>query len=341
MNYTFFTNSEKTWKALYEDISCANKSISMEMYIFENTREYNFYELLQKKSQEWLRVILILDAFGSINLTQHEIDAMKQSGVEILFQSYFFHRAHRKITIIDESVAFIGGVNIHNVASRWNDLVVRVEGFLVKNIIKSLIKSYRDAGGKDETLLQSKNTSLEKVNAWIIEHSPFRKIFNLKRIYTQHLSHAQKRITLVTPYFIPKRWLRALLHQAVLRWVIVEVLVPEHTDHRIIDRVNYFFMRRLALLGVKFYLETTMNHAKLMVIDDNEWLVGSQNLDILSFDFNSEIGVFFEDREVVSQLTKIADDWKKDATIFDPLHYQSRWFDVILSSVIGFFSRIF
>lgn len=52
MNYTFFTNSEKTWKALYEDISRANKSVSMEMYIFENTLEYNFHELLQKKSQE-------------------------------------------------------------------------------------------------------------------------------------------------------------------------------------------------------------------------------------------------------------------------------------------------
>jgi phosphatidylserine/phosphatidylglycerophosphate/cardiolipin synthase-like enzyme len=67
---------------------------------------------------------------------------MKQSGVEILFQSYLFHRAHRKITIIDETVAFIGGVNIHNLAGRWNDLVVRSEGFLVKNIIKSFIKSY-------------------------------------------------------------------------------------------------------------------------------------------------------------------------------------------------------
>jgi phosphatidylserine/phosphatidylglycerophosphate/cardiolipin synthase-like enzyme len=52
MKYRFFTNSKKTWKALYEDISRATRSVYMEMYIFENTSEYNFHELLQKKSQE-------------------------------------------------------------------------------------------------------------------------------------------------------------------------------------------------------------------------------------------------------------------------------------------------
>lgn len=61
------------------------------------------------------------------------------------------------------------------------------------------------------------DTRLQKVNAWVIDHIPFRKVSHLKSLYTEHLSHAQKHITLVTPYFVPKRWLRALLHQAVLR----------------------------------------------------------------------------------------------------------------------------
>lgn len=77
---------------------------------------------------------LILDAFGSINLSAEEINTLKSSGIEILFQSYLFHRAHRKITLIDNKIAFIGGVNIQNLSGRWNDLVVRLEGFLVKSI---------------------------------------------------------------------------------------------------------------------------------------------------------------------------------------------------------------
>lgn len=166
--------------------------------------------------------------------------------------------------------------------------------------MKSFAKSYTEAGGKDPLIVDTKNKiSLEKVNAWVVEHSPFRNIFNLRRIYQKHLNSAQKRIILVTPYFTPKRWLRALLHQAVLRGVTVEVLVPAHTDHAIINRINYFYMHHLAQLGIKFYLESQMNHAKVMIIDTDEGLVGSQNLDVLSFEFNSEIGVFFQDKEVV------------------------------------------
>lgn len=58
-------------------------------------------------------------------------------------------------------------------------------------------------------------------------------------------------------------------------------------------------MYRFAKLGIKFYLEPTMNHAKALIIDKSEGMVGSQNLDFLSFDFNSEVGVFFRDAEVV------------------------------------------
>lgn len=166
--------------------------------------------------------------------------------------------------------------------------------------MKSFAKSYAEAGGKDTLVVDMKNKiSLEKVNAWVIEHSPFRNIFSLRRIYQEHLNSAQKRIILVTPYFIPKRWLSAVLHQAVLRGVSVEILIPAHTDYNTINRINYFYMYRLSQLGIKFYLESQMNHAKVMIIDTEQGLVGSQNLDVLSFEFNSEVGVFFHDAEVV------------------------------------------
>lgn len=138
---------------MYDSILQAEVSIYIEMYIFEDTLEqFHFFDVLRDKSQKGLRVKLILDAFGSIDLSDITIEKLKKSGVEIRFQSYLFHRAHRKIIIIDEKTAFIGGVNIDNSSSRWNDLVVRIEGMLVKQIVKSFAKSYRDCGGKDELL---------------------------------------------------------------------------------------------------------------------------------------------------------------------------------------------
>ena len=84
-----------------------------------------------------------------------------------------------------------------------------------------------------------------------------------------------------------------------------------------------------------------MNHAKAIILDESEAMVGSQNLDFLSFDFNSEIGIFFKDRKVVLKLLQIAKNWKKDAILFDCEIYRPKWFDYILSPAINLFSLFY
>lgn len=346
MNYRFFTNSEKAWKIMFENISNAKKSIYLEMYIFQNDiTEFDFFNLLKEKAKQGLQVRLILDSFGSANLRDNAVAELQEAGVEILSLSYLLHRMHRKVLIVDERIAFIGGVNLHQGSRFWNDLMVRIKGHLVRKVVLSFTKSYINAGGKDPLLL-SKNNKIRRarVNTWIIEHTPVKEKFNFKRIYIKYLNGADNKIILVTPYFIPKRWLSATLHQAVLRGVNVEVLVPKTTDHFIVDRVNYFYIYKLSKLGIKFYIEEKMNHAKAIIIDEKEAMVGSQNLDFLSFDLNSEIGVFFKDPEVVSRLSQIAKEWKKDTVLFDYKTYKPKWFDYILSPAINLFNlflRIF
>lgn len=343
MKYKFFTNSEKTWTAMFKSISEARKSIYLEMYIFQgNINKYNFTKLLIEKAKEGLQIKLILDSFGSFSLRKEEISEMRSAGIEILFLSYLLHRTHRKILIIDEKNAFIGGVNIHKESQWWNDLAIKIRGKLVKNIVESFIKSYINAGGKDQSIIdKNKKNILISVNAWIIDHSPIKKLFSLKKIYRDHISKTQKQIVLVTPYFMPRRWLQAALHQAVLRGVKVTILIPESTDHFIIDRVNYFYMYKMSKLGVEFYVEPEMNHAKAMILDEDECIIGSQNLDFLSFDYNSEVGVFFKDKEVSSMLNSILNKWKDESFLFDRSQHKPRWFDYIFSIFIKIFFRIF
>lgn len=346
MNYKFFTNSEKTWKIMFEAISGAQKSIYLEMYIFQDDmKEFDFFHLLKEKAKQGLRVKIILDPFGSAGLSYNAISELKKAGVEMFFLSYLIHRMHRKVLVVDEKVAFIGGVNLHQNSKFWNDLMVRITGNLVRKVVVSFAKSYTSAGGKDPILLE-KNKEITKMNTdtWIVEHAPVREKFNFKRIYKKYLSKAEENITLITPYFIPKRWLRAALHQAVLRGVNVEILVPKNTEYFIIDRVNYFYIYKLAKLGIKFYIEKNMNHAKAIIIDKKEAMVGSQNLDFFSFDLNSEVGVFFKDLEVVAKLSEIAKKWKRDSILFDYKTQKPKWFDYILSPIINLFSlfsRIF
>ena len=192
-------------------------------------------------------------------------------------------------------------------------------------------------------MLLGKNNKIVKAESdtWIVEHSPVKKKFRFKRIYKKYLNKAENSIILITPYFIPKRWLSAVLHQAVLRGVNTEVLVPKSTDHFLIDRVNYFYIYKLSKLGIKFFIEEKMNHAKAIIIDEKEGMVGSQNLDFLSFDFNSEVGIFFKDQKAVSKLCYIAKKWKKDAVLFDYRTYKPKWFDYILSPLINLFSLFY
>jgi cardiolipin synthase len=310
------------------------------MYIFQsNMRDFDFFNLLKNKGKLGLQIKLVLDPFGSAGLSDGAIAELKEARIEILYLNHLFHRMHRKVLIVDEKIAFIGGVNIYQTSRFWNDLMVQIKGRLVRKVSMSFARSYANAGGQDPLLLsRNKKISKTKTNTWIVEHSPVREKFHFKRIYRKYINRAEKNIVLITPYFIPKRWLRVALQQAVLRKVNVEVLVPKNTDHFIVDRVNYFYIYKLSRLGIKFYLESEMNHAKALIIDEKEVMVGSQNLDFLSFDFNSEIGIFFKDPEAVSKLCYIANQWKRKAVLFNHKINRPSWFDYVLSPIFNLFS---
>jgi cardiolipin synthase len=344
MLYKFFTNSERAWRAMFEAIKNAEESVYLEMYIFaDDMVQYDFLFLLKEKARGGLRVKIILDSLGSRELEDSAIAELRESGVELIFLSYFLHRTHRKILIVDERRAFIGGVNLSQKFRFWNDLVVEASGKrLVRHITRSFAKVYSEGGGEDQAILSRNGPIiLDKTRTWLVEHFPIKKKFNLKKIYKKHLNDAKKEIILVTPYFMPRHWLRGVLHQAVLRGVKVDILVPKTTDIFITDRVNYFYMFKLSKLGINFYLEPKMNHAKVMIIDSKEGIVGSNNLDFFSFELNSEVGIFLKDLSAVQKLSDIAKEWKREAVLFNFRHYKPRLFDHILSPIISLFTKIF
>jgi cardiolipin synthase len=137
---------------------------------------------------------------------------------------------------------------------------------------------------------------------------------------------AEKSIVMVTPYFAPKPWLIKALSKAVLRGVSVDILMPLNSDIRLVDVSNHMFAHILSKYGVKFFLAKQMNHAKALLIDDKEGLVGSNNLDTQSFDFNIEASLSFKRKDMVEDLRLITEEWKKDAIIFDGSTYQDNWF---------------
>ncbi|MCK9351484.1 MAG: phosphatidylserine/phosphatidylglycerophosphate/cardiolipin synthase family protein [Candidatus Paceibacterota bacterium] len=334
MRYRFYTTSKSAWKGMINAIASAKKSIYLEMYIFQNdTVGYNFFAVLEKKAREGVRVVLILDSFGSFGVDSRAIDGLRKAGGEVLFFSYWFRRLHRKTLIVDESVVFLGGVNIRGTYAPWKDLQVRVTGRkILSSSLRSFARVYKECGGKSEDIRArlGKKPILRKARTWFTEHGIGGKWLEIREQYEQHIAKAQHSITVVTPYFFPRRWLLARLHEAILRGVRVEIIIPEKTDYGIVNHMNYFQIAFFAKLGAIAYLSHEMNHAKALLIDDTIGMVGSGNLDPISFGWNAEAGVFFTRSAMIRDLRKILEDWKSDADVFVPEMFKPKWYDIFL-----------
>ena len=339
LRYRFYTDTRNTWKAMLSSIAAAEHSIYLEMYILENDATGNdFLSELERKAREGVKVILILDSVGSFNLTRAATERLKSAGGEVLFFSYWFRRTHRKMLIIDDYTVYLGGVNIAGRFALWKDLQVRLPGKrIARYASRSFSRIYHECGGKDPVFENMRPPKLlEWTKLWFIERGVPGRRHALKAYYEERIRAAEHSVVLITPYFIPHRWLVAQLHNAILRGVTVDIILPAHTDHAMIDRINAHFLSLMQRIGANCYLLEEMNHAKAMLIDEKSGIIGSHNIDLLSFDWNAEAGVFFEDAQMVRDLKKIVLGWKSEATPFITIP-SVHWYEIVIAGFLRLF----
>jgi len=333
MKYNLYTTSEKAWDAMLETIQQARKSIYIEMYIFSNDtfQSHDFISALKQKADEGVRVVIIADAFGSESLKKEVSHEIEKSKIEFIFFSHWLRHIHRKILIVDEKIAFIGGVNIKKSFIHWDDLQLKVNGLIVKRILRSFAYTYAMSGGTNPKILKRRENKFSgRVKNLLIDHWPIRNINTLKKHYIEKINDAEKSIQIVTPYFTPPRWLISLLDNASRRGVKIEILIPAESDLPIVDRLNYNYINKLNALGIDFYLNNKMNHAKLLIIDGKEGLIGSQNIDPLSFELNTEAGIFFKEKKLLDELSVIIEGWKNNSIKFEAGKYKMKLVDYVI-----------
>lgn len=345
MKYKLYTTSQKAWDGMYQAMRTAEKSIYLEMYIFldDTQSTHDFWGLLELKAQAGLEIVIITDAYGSAALKDEAVKKLRASGVEFIYFSRWFRHTHRKILIIDNRLAFIGGVNIKENIRHWVDLQIKLEGKIVQPLLQSFAYAYKMVGGKKESILKFSGLPLaQKLKSWVSDNFGLSsKRYYLNNYYREKIIAAKTSIQIVTPYLLPPRWLIALLDQAVHRGVNVEFIIPSDTDVKPLNKINFLNSCRLTDFGVKFYLMPRMNHAKIMLIDFEEGIIGSQNMDVLSFNLNMEAGVFFRQKNLVSDLSRIIEHWKKESALFESPGKKAKWFDRLLIMIFKLFYPIF
>ncbi len=357
--YQFYNTTTLAWEGMYQAILAAKKSIFWEVYIFVDDKAgARFIDALCEKAKVGVEVKIVIDSIGSFSLSKNAEARLVAAGIKVkhynpLLLSFNFGnwmkriwmRNHRKILIIDEEVAFLGGVNVDVSSASWDDLHVRLTGKVVRLLLKGFARSYVRAGGAKKevrALLHPKLTF--ELNEWkekirFILHSPYkRRKAALSDLYGRAISAAKQSVTLLTPYYAPDKKLLALIRAAKARGVEINILIPGKSDHWFMQYMAEAYLDITERAGAVVYFLKKMNHGKALSIDDTMAMVGSVNLIPSSFFNNEESGVYFQNTSMIQDLNHILDDWKKDATPWSVVRMKSKtWYRRILTRIVMMF----
>jgi cardiolipin synthase len=319
-----FTDGYSMIHSLLRDIREAKHHIHLEFYIFEEDPiGCVVRDMLIEKARQGVEVRLLFDDVGCWNVPTRFYDVMRAEGIEArgflkvrfpLFTSRVNFRNHRKISIIDGHIGYIGGMNIAERYVKpkkfavWRDTHLRMEGKAVYGlqsnflmdwyfITGSLItasKYYPEIPDVGSALVQT--VTSEPMGAW----KPIMQGLLLAISSAKHYFYIQ------SPYFLPTEQIISALQTAALAGVDVRLMIPERSDGRFLRLASCSYVEEMLAAGVKVYFyRKGFLHSKLMVSDDSLSTVGSTNMDFRSFEHNFEINSFIYDRALALRMKEI------------------------------------
>ncbi len=319
--FEWLPTGDEALEEMLRAIRGARVSIRLEMYIFHpGATAESFRQALVEAARSGVKVQVLLDALGSVDLPESFWDELKASGGEFRwFNPLSLHRIgvrdHRKILICDEKMAFIGGYNIADeyagdgVSRGWRDLGLKLRGPLVSALSQAFDDMFQIADFQHKRFARLRKSTRQKTvwapNAHLLLSAPGRQRSPLKHALVTDFSKAKK-IQIMAAYFLPTWRLRRLLMRVARRGGKVQIILPAKSDVPLMQLASRSLYRRLLRAGVEIYeYEPQILHAKLIVVDDKIAYAGSANLDIRSLHLNYELLARIEDRKLAQQAAEL------------------------------------
>ena len=298
-------NGESAYPAMLDAIDRGASSIHLCTYIFDGDQTgKRFVAALARAADRGVEVRVIVDSLGEKYSWSTARKLLRGSAVQfrrflpLRPGGYLNLRNHRKILVIDGKVGFTGGMNIgdrHLVGGPppvVRDLHFRVTGPVVADLQRTFIDDWRFAKGELLTdprffpALPAAGSALVRA----VSDGPDKEFRKLHWMILGAISCARKRVTIVTPYFIPDPPLIAALVTAALRGVAVTMVLPEVNNLPYVQWASRSYLWELLQQGVRIYAQPApFVHTKFMVVDRSWSLIGSANLDPRSLRLNFEL----------------------------------------------------
>ena len=345
---------DELFPRMCQAINAAQREVWLATYIFHNDpAARTIQDALAVAAARGVAVHVVVDGFGSMATLPGLRSALQPSGVKLevfrplerwyaWLQPGQLRRLHQKLCVCDDTVAFVGGINLvddrHDLNHGWVDaprldFAIAVQGPLAASVlataramwarshlvrawreeVRALSRSRRPVRASLKLLGQLRgagarpepDADVQPVHAAFIVRDNLRQRRAIEHSYVQAIRQARTRIDIAVPYFYPGRGFRRALTAAARRGVRVRLLLQGKIDYRIAAMAAWAVYDEMRARGVRIYEYTpAFLHAKVALVDDNWATVGSSNIDPLSLLLNLEANVVVRDAPFTAALAQ-------------------------------------
>jgi cardiolipin synthase len=302
-------------------IAGAEKQILLETYIWKGDAVgQRFKKALVDAADRGVEVRVVYDQFA--NLVVRPTFKHFPANVRVLafpvysagwrfFDLRRYGRDHRKILVVDDHAAFLGGYNIGSAyATEWRDTHCRITGPGVQDVARAFAdfwNLHRDKKfRRSEPPMLMSTTSEWEPRIRIQRNVPRLWMFPIRSMYLEAINRAQRNVWMTVAYFIPDENFVDTLVAAARRGVDVKLLLPAKSNHIVADWISRGYFRRMLDAGICIHrYRDAMVHAKTATIDGSWTTIGTANVDRLSMTGNYEINVEIIDASLAEEMERI------------------------------------
>lgn len=335
-SFSLLPDNHEAIRLMAKEVEQAKKFVHVEFYIaaYDSTTA-PFFDALKEAAERGVHVRVLVDHIGCVGYPGYKelVKLMDNSPIDwrrslpvrpwrLEYQRPDL-RNHRKIVVIDGEVGFTGSLNAidktynkrANVKKgfEWKDLAIRCTGPVVNELDAVFATDWYSETGdiiSDELQLTMDTPHEGGTMAQAVPSGPGFPLENNLRLFNHLVYNANRRVVIVTPYFVPNESLKQALTTEAHSGVDVRIYVSEQGNHAVLQYAQESFYEELMENGVKIFLypKPTILHSKFILIDDNVTVIGSSNMDERSFAMNMEISLLIVDEGVTSSLYDLEEE---------------------------------
>ena len=340
---TVLRNGDEIFPAMLRAIREAEHTVDFLTYIYwTGDVARAFAEALAERARAGVRVRVLVDAVGGRQMPDELFEELERAGAQTerfrppwkISPFKQNHRTHRKVLVVDEDVAFTGGVGI---AEEWEgdarnpdefrDTQVQVRGPAVDGLRAAFAQNWAETGRplSEDADRFPEQPQVGSSTVQVVRGSATIGWNDVETVLRVMVHAAAERVRIATGYLSPDDDVIDLLGGAVRRGVDVDVVTPgQHTDKQATILGGNALYDRLLDAGVRIWeFQPTMMHCKVVTVDGLVGVVGSTNLNTRSMRHDEEVMLVVLDPDVVKVLDRHFEEDLTRAELIDP----DRWAD--------------